>query len=133
MAIFVGLIVNNFVPSLTPFQNHHLLQEHLGTCWSKFFLPVLVGPKWPFLPFFIITFSTVHAYFLGMSPSQTSPSANQTDREMNAKERGDHQGLGAVGIRTPPLPNVPPLDPDHRNHRSGTLWKTFTICLGLDS
>ena len=53
-----------------------------------------------------------------MSPSQTSPSANQTDREMNAKERGDHQGLG---IRTPPLPNVPPLDPDHRNHRSGTL------------
>ena len=54
-----------------------------------------------------------------MSPSQTSPSANQTDREMNAKERGDHQGLGAVGIRTPPLPNVPPLDPDHRNHRSG--------------
>lgn len=56
-----------------------------------------------------------------MSPSQTSPSANQTDREMNAKERGDHQGLGAVGIRTPPLPNVPPLDPDHRNHRSGML------------
>lgn len=56
-----------------------------------------------------------------MSPSQTSPSANQTDREMNAKERGDHQGLGGVGICTPPLPNVPPLDPDHRNHRSGTL------------
>ena len=55
-----------------------------------------------------------------MSPSQASPSANQTDREMNAKER-DHLGLGGVGIRTPPLPNVPPLDPDHRNHRSGAL------------
>lgn len=52
-----------------------------------------------------------------MSPSRTSPSAGQTDREMNTKERGDHQNPGVIGIRTPPVPNIPPLDPDHRNLR----------------
>ena len=58
-------------------------------------------------------------YFLGMSPSRTSPSASQT--EMNIKDRGDHQSPGVAANRTPPVSSTATLDPDHRNHRPGNI------------
>ena len=54
-----------------------------------------------------------------MSPSRTSPSTGQT--EMSTKDRGDRQSPGVIAIRTPPVPPVSALDPDHRNHRQGTM------------
>ena len=59
----------------------------------------------------------------GMSPSQTaSPLASLSDHEGNTKEqRGDHSSPGIVGIRTPPVPNIAPLDPDHRSPRPGSM------------
>lgn len=59
----------------------------------------------------------------GMSPSQTaSPLAGLSDHEGNTKEqRGDHSSPGIVGIRTPPVPNIAPLDPDHRSPRPGSM------------
>lgn len=67
----------------------------------------------------------VSAVNSGMSPSQTaSPLAGLSDHEGNTKEqRGDHSSPGIVGIRTPPVPNIAPLDPDHRSPRPGSEQK----------
>ncbi|XP_078367195.1 uncharacterized protein LOC144651177 isoform X2 [Oculina patagonica] len=61
--------------------------------------------------------SAVSGKSAGMSPSRTSPSVAQT--EMNTKDRGDRQSPGVIAIRTPPVPPISALDPDHRNHRPG--------------
>ena len=66
-----------------------------------------------------------------MSPSRTSPSAGQTDRESNTKERGGHQSPGVMGIRTPPVPNIPPLEPDHRNPRAGSMQNNQKYIMNL--
>lgn len=64
----------------------------------------------------------VSAVRTGMSPSQTtSPLAGQSDHDASTtKERGDHHSPGVIAIRTPPVPNITPLDPDHRNPRPGS-------------
>lgn len=63
-----------------------------------------------------------------MSPSRMSPLPGQSDREVNTKERGDHQSPTVIAIRTPPMPNITPLDPDHRNPRTGSMYNELNKC-----
>lgn len=59
-----------------------------------------------------------------MSPSRTSPPSGQT--EINTKDKGGgHQSPGIIGVRTPPVPSAPVVDPDLRNHRPGRVKCSF--------
>ena len=59
-----------------------------------------------------------------MSPSRTSPPSGQT--EINTKDKGGgHQSPGVIGVRTPPVPSAPVVDPDLRNQRPGRVKCSF--------